>query len=167
LNVGTIIRSALRAIGLVAVTSGAAAVALVTLLAAQPAPAADNAAPVRLQALRGGAHVQQDIAPSGARQERDRAPHERDFVQQPPLIPHTITGYNITRNFNKCMDCHAWSKTRESGATKVSLTHFRDREGQELDNVSPRRYFCTQCHVAQTDARPLVGNDFVRARGMK
>jgi cytochrome c-type protein NapB len=27
--------------------------------------------------------------------------------------------------------------------------------------VSPRRYFCTQCHVVQTDAKPLVGSDFL------
>ena len=54
-----------------------------------------------------------------------------------------------------------------SGATKVSVTHFRAREGQELDNVSPRRYFCTQCHVAQTDAKPLVENTFQRARGLR
>ena len=34
------------------------------------------------------------------RTERDRPPIARDFVQQPPLIPHTIRGYNITQNFN-------------------------------------------------------------------
>ena len=124
-------------------------------------------APVKLQSLRSGTPVQQDTAPTGARQERDRAPHDRDFVQQPPLIPHTINGYAITKNFNKCMDCHAWAKTRESGATKVSVTHFRTREGAELDNISPRRYFCTQCHVPQTDAKPLVENTFQRARGLQ
>ncbi len=65
------------------------------------------------------------------------------------------------------MDCHAWQKTKGSGATKVSVTHFRDRGGQELDNISPRRYFCNQCHVAQTDAKPLVENTFKRARGLQ
>jgi cytochrome c-type protein NapB len=30
-----------------------------------------------------------------------------------------------------------------------------------LADVSRRRYFCTQCHVPQTDARPLVGNSFI------
>ena len=49
----------------------------------------------------------------------------------------------------------------------VSVTHFRTREGAELDNISPRRYFCTQCHVPQTDAKPLVENTFQRARGMQ
>ena len=57
------------------------------------------------------------------------------------MIPHGVGSYTITRNFNKCMDCHAWARTRESGATKVGVTHFRTRENQELDNISPRRYF--------------------------
>jgi cytochrome c-type protein NapB len=129
------------------------------------AQAADE--PVKLSSLRGGTPVNQDNPVVGAKQERDTAPKDRDFVQQPPLIPHTIAGYQITRNFNKCMDCHAWSKTKASGATKVSVTHFKTRDGTELDNVSPRRYFCTGCHVSQTDARPLVENTFQRARGLQ
>lgn len=94
------------------------------------------------------------------RNARDREPYPRDFVQQPPLIPHKVTGYTITRNFNKCMDCHAWSRAPESGATKVSVTHFKDRSGTELSNISPRRYFCLQCHVSQVEAPPLVNNTF-------
>lgn len=126
-----------------------------------------NATPVKLESLRGGTPVNQDNPSNAYKQERDRAPLDRDFVQQPPLIPHTIANYQITKNFNKCMDCHAWQKTKASGATKVSVTHFRAREGQELDNVSPRRYFCTQCHIPQTDAKPLVENTFQRARGLQ
>lgn len=99
--------------------------------------------------------------------EKDRAPIARDFVQQPPLIPHTTRGYNITKNFNKCMDCHAWSRYEQTGATKVSVAHFKDREGRESANISPRRYFCTTCHVAQTDAKPLVDNTFKRAEGLR
>ena len=101
------------------------------------------------------------------RNERDHAALPRDFVQQPPLIPHAIRGYDITKNFNKCMDCHAWSRARETGATKISLTHFRDRDGKELSTVSPRRYFCMQCHVPQTEARPLVQNTFRPAQGLR
>ena len=127
--------------------------------------AADD--PVLLKGLRGGTPVDRDNPPTASHQERDHPVSDRDFVQQPPLIPHSTAGYQITRNFNKCMDCHAWQKTQASGATKVGLTHFRAREGQELDNVSPRRYFCTQCHVAQTDAKPLVENTFQRARGLR
>ncbi len=133
-------------------------------------PAAEPVAatgPVKLKGLRGGTPMNQDNPPAASHQERDHAVAERDFVQQPPLIPHTTAGYQITKNFNKCMDCHAWQNTKASGATKVSVTHFRTREGMELDNISPRRYFCTQCHVAQTDARPLVDNTFQRARGLQ
>ena len=42
----------------------------------------------------------------------------------------------------------------------ISITHFMDRDGQVLADVTPRRYFCTECHVQQTDARPLVPNTF-------
>ena len=35
-----------------------------------------------------------------------------------------------------------------------------DRDGQALAAVSPRRYFCNQCHVVQKDVQPLVGNSF-------
>lgn len=131
-----------------------------------PAEGADQAA-VNVTGLRGSASLANDNPTAAFKQERDRAPLDRDFVQQPPLIPHTVAGYQITKNFNKCMDCHAWQKTKASHATKVSVTHFRTREGQELDNISPRRYFCTQCHVPQTDAKPLVDNTFQRARGLQ
>ena len=127
----------------------------------------DAKAPVKLQSLRAGTPVSQDNPPANHRQERDHPVGDRDFVQMPPLVPHSITGYQITKNFNKCMDCHAWQKTKESGATKISVTHFKTRDGVELDQVSPRRYFCTQCHVPQSDAKPLVGNTFERAKGMK
>lgn len=101
------------------------------------------------------------------RVERDRSPIPRDYVQQPPLVPHSIRDYRITANFNKCMDCHSWSRYQAAGATKVSITHFKDREGTELGNISPRRYFCTACHVPQTETRPLVENTFKRAEGLR
>jgi cytochrome c-type protein NapB len=34
------------------------------------------------------------------------------------------------------------------------------REGQMLADVSPRRYFCTACHVPQAEINPLVDNTF-------
>ena len=135
------------------------------VFAASNLMAADE--PVKLRGLRGGTPVNQDNPPAASHQERDHPVGDRDFVQQPPLIPHNTAGYQITKNFNKCMDCHAWQKAKNTGATKVSVTHFRNREGQELDNISPRRYFCIQCHVPQTDAKPLVENTFERARGLK
>ena len=90
--------------------------------------------------------------------ERDHGPADRDFVQQPPLIPHTTQGYQITLNFNKCMDCHSRVRAEETGAPTVAKSHFLDRDDKKLANISPRRYFCMQCHVPQFDAKPLVEN---------
>ena len=91
---------------------------------------------------------------------RDRDPIERDYVQQPPLIPHHIKGYTINMKSNKCLTCHSWANYKEAGATKISQTHFSDRENNVMANVAARRYFCTQCHVPQADAKPLVENTF-------
>ena len=128
-------------------------------------PAASAADAV--SSLRGRTVDQEALSPGNYSVEKDHAPAAREYVQQPPLIPHKIDGYNITTNFNKCMDCHSWTRYREAGATKVSLTHFKDRDGKELSNISPRRYFCNQCHVVQTDAKPLVGNTFKKAEGLR
>lgn len=92
--------------------------------------------------------------------DRDQPPIQRNYLQQPPIIPHTVKGYKITKNFNKCLDCHAWNRVQETGATKVGISHFKDRDGKELNNISPRRYFCLQCHVPQYNAKPLVNNTF-------
>lgn len=146
----------------------AASLGLCAALTAVGADApAGEANPTTVQSLRGRDVEAPDADPGNYRQERDRPPIPREYVQQPPLIPHVTEGYQITANFNKCMDCHSWTRYKETGATKVSLTHFKNREGQELSNISPRRYFCTQCHVPQTDARPLVGNSFKKAEGLR
>ena len=85
----------------------------------------------------------------------------RNYPEQPPVIPHKIDGYQIDTNYNQCLTCHARSAIEVSQAPMVSVTHFMDREGQFLASVSPRRFFCTQCHVPQSDARPLIENTFV------
>ena len=84
----------------------------------------------------------------------------RNYDLQPPTIPHRVDGYQIDKNFNKCLDCHARAKTDFSQAIPVSSTHYIDRSGKVLDHVSTRRYFCMQCHIAQDPVRPLVGNSF-------
>ena len=85
----------------------------------------------------------------------------RNYPEQPPVIPHSIDGYQIDINGNKCLSCHARARTGESQAPMVSITHFMDRDGQFLASVSPRRFFCTECHVPQSVAAPPVSNDFV------
>ena len=80
---------------------------------------------------------------------------------QPPTIPHRIDNYRVDKNSNKCMSCHKRSRTGESQAPMVSVTHFMDRDSNFLAEVSARRYFCEQCHVVQTDAPLLVESDFL------
>ena len=84
----------------------------------------------------------------------------RNYSLQPPIIPHRVDGYQVTKDFNKCLDCHAREKTAFSQAVPVSATHYIDRNGKTLDRISTRRYFCQQCHVAQDPVQPLVGNGF-------
>lgn len=85
---------------------------------------------------------------------------KRNYRYQPPVIPHRIDGYQVDKNFNKCLDCHARDKTAFSQAVPVSPTHYADRSGKVLDHISTRRYFCKQCHVAQENVPQLVGNGF-------
>jgi cytochrome c-type protein NapB len=115
----------------------------------------------RLESLRGDVSIE-SLSKLGAmfRPERDQELIPRNFQKQPPLIPHSIKGYNITQNFNKCMDCHSKERAEESGATKVAKSHYLDREDKKHANISPRRYFCLQCHVPQFDAKPLVENTY-------
>jgi cytochrome c-type protein NapB len=85
----------------------------------------------------------------------------RAYPDQPPVIPHSIEGYQLSVNTNRCLSCHKREFTQGSGAPMISVTHYITREGQMLADVSPRRYFCTACHVPQADVAPLIGNTFV------
>ncbi|EPX77941.1 nitrate reductase cytochrome c-type subunit [Salipiger mucosus] len=84
----------------------------------------------------------------------------RAYPEQPPIIPHSIQGYQLSVNANRCMTCHRREHVEGSGAPMISITHYMTREGQMLADVSPRRYFCTQCHVPQADTQALIGNTF-------
>lgn len=85
----------------------------------------------------------------------------RAYPEQPPVIPHSIEGYQLSVNANRCLSCHKREFTQGSGAPMISVTHYMTREGQMLADVSPRRYFCTACHVPQADTAPLVENTFI------
>jgi cytochrome c-type protein NapB len=121
-----------------------------------------------IQSLRGVETVDADsVAPEYKAYVKDRPPIARDYLQQPPLIPHQIEGYTINIRHNKCLSCHSWANYRSSRATKISQTHFESRDGAILANVSARRYFCTQCHVPQVDSAPLVENEFAPVEALK
>jgi nitrate reductase (cytochrome), electron transfer subunit len=111
--------------------------------------------------LRGPAPLDEEGPAPPMMPTRNTAEREpRNYPEQPPVIPHSIDGYQIDINGNKCLSCHARARTGESQAPMVSITHFMDRDGQFLASVSPRRFFCTECHVPQSVVTPPVSNDF-------
>ncbi|AEF46783.1 Nitrate reductase cytochrome c-type subunit (NapB) [Serratia sp. AS12] len=98
------------------------------------------------------------VGPISAPKQQERM--ALNYVNQPPMIPHSVDGYQVSKNTNRCLQCHGVEHYRTTGAPRISPTHFMDRDGRVLSDVAPRRYFCLQCHVPQTDAAPIVGNDF-------
>lgn len=130
--------------------------------------AATHALASHVQSLRGDIDPTEDtMAPEIQYYNKDGQPIDRDYLQQPPLIPHKIDAYRITIKHNKCLSCHSWQNYKSRNATKISQTHFESRDGLVLANVSARRYFCTQCHVPQTNAKPLVENEFTPVKALR
>jgi len=129
--------------------------ALLALAIAGTALAQEKVAPIR------GATPIPDLNPADTyRMEKHDRAIPRNNAWQPPIIPHNVKGYQITRNINTCMVCHSRKAALNTGATPVGKSHYVDREGKEHPNISTRRYFCLQCHVPQFDADPLVGNTY-------
>jgi cytochrome c-type protein NapB len=124
------------------------------LITATVAVASDNIA-----TLRGNA-IDEERNPPKMANVKDDERGRRSYPMQPPVIPHAIRNYRVDINSNKCLSCHSRKQTDASEAPMVSVTHYMDRDGNFLADVSPRRYFCEQCHVVQTNAATLVGNDF-------
>ena len=117
--------------------------------------------PGSLDALRRGIPLDQESRPLPMqRVENSDMRRKRAFPEQPPTIPHAIEGYQLDKNSNQCLRCHSRASADTFQAPMVSVTHFVNREGQVLASISARRYFCTHCHVVQTNAKPLVENEF-------
>jgi cytochrome c-type protein NapB len=79
----------------------------------------------------------------------------------PPLIPHRVDTYlPITADDNQCLDCH--DRPQDIGKTRpakppMSRDHYATAKLEEVDGT---RFNCTQCHVPQADAPPLVDSTF-------
>ncbi|WP_346796773.1 nitrate reductase cytochrome c-type subunit [Halomonas sp. Bachu 37] len=123
---------------------------------------AASAAEGELDALRGNVPLLEERTPEPLypveNQDLRRA---RAYPMQPPTIPHKIDNYQVDLNANRCMSCHSRQQVEQSQAPMVSVTHYMDRDGNFLAELSPRRYFCTQCHATQTTAPLAVENDFL------
>jgi len=132
-----------------------AALALAATLALAQAPKA-------VDAMRGVTPVGDESRPPplGNVENKD-VRRERAYSMQPPTIPHKIDNYQVDLNVNACLGCHSRGRAPVTQAVAVSVSHYMDRDGNFLATISPRRYFCEQCHVPQVDAKPLVGNSFL------
>jgi nitrate reductase (cytochrome), electron transfer subunit len=139
--------------------------ALAGVLAVLALPAiAQSAAQPTVKPIRGDTPIPETNRSGTYRMERHDRALPRNYPQQPPVIPHNVKGYQITRNVNMCMVCHAKTAAPTTGATPVGKSHYVDRDGKEWPNISTRRYFCLQCHIPQFDADPLVSNTFKPAQ---
>ncbi len=135
-----------------------AVLSTMAMLAVTTVALADN----QVATLRGAVSLDQDTdPPTIAKVLNTDIRQVRNYPEQPPVIPHKIDGYQIDFKYNQCLTCHSRTAIEISQAPMISITHFMNREGQFLASVSPRRYFCNQCHVTQSDARPLIENTFV------
>lgn len=105
------------------------------------------------------ATVEEELAPLNNYQ-LDEGRFSRNYRQQPPLIPHSIDNYQVDLKANRCLSCHDWTNAAERRAPTLSMTHYQDRDGNQLNEVSGSRWFCTQCHVPQANAPALVDNHF-------
>lgn len=114
-----------------------------------------------ISTLRGEVDLnKEDTAPTMGKVMNEDIKRQRDYPMAPPTIPHKVDNYPVNKNANKCMSCHSRVNSEDSQAPAVSVTHYMNRDGNFLAEISPRRYFCNQCHVVQLDSKPLVENEF-------
>ena len=61
-------------------------------------------------------------APPQAQPLTDDLRKVRAYPEQPPVIPHSIEGYQLSVNTNRCLSCHKREFTEGSGAPMISVT---------------------------------------------
>ena len=139
-------------------------ISLLALLSISVVACAITAQPV--SSLRSGDVAAADTAPLtqayAGKMPGQQALITRNFKEEPPLIPHSIDGFEeITATGNACLDCHISDQFNGKKMPRVGPSHLRKPAlagaAPELDM---QRWQCNSCHVAQTDAKPLIGNDF-------
>ena len=91
-----------------------------------------------------GVDFSQSPEVSGTQEGAIRMPKEQDrmplnYVNQPPMIPHSVEGYQVTTNTNRCLQCHGVESYRTTGAprispTPVSYTHLQPQLNSQLCN---------------------------------
>lgn len=141
-------------------------VIMLVLAAAVLAASAPLHSQDELKSLRGANPIDEpSVAPESRQSKRGNEPIPRETDQQPPLIPHEISAFQVNLEKNTCLRCHEAKGSESSNATPISRSHYLGREGEETGELSGSRYFCTLCHAPQADVEPLVGNEFKSAAG--
>lgn len=88
---------------------------------------------------------------------------DRSYENSPPMIPHSLEGLvPITLELNMCVTCHLPDVAKDTGATPVPPSHMFNFRTGKSDNgkLDDSRYYCTQCHVPQSNAPLIVKNQF-------
>jgi cytochrome c-type protein NapB len=118
-----------------------------------------------ISSLRGASEIPAtNASPELMKFVKDKENVARTFEEQPPVVPHESEKYTINLKENKCLECHMKQPGKdEAKSVEMSESHFINRKGEKLDKPAGARHFCTQCHVPQVDAPPLVGSDFQAA----
>lgn len=100
---------------------------LLVLLGAPAAFAADLGYPLDAPApdgrRPGGTLAESRPAPPLAAEENKDLKRERNYPEQPPTIPHSIVGYRIDKDSNKCLSCHSRANSARTQAVMISITH--------------------------------------------
>ncbi len=70
-----------------------------------------------------GVDFSQSPEVSGTQEGAIRMPKEQErmplnYVNQPPMIPHSVEGYQVTTNTNRCLQCHGVESYRTTGAPR-------------------------------------------------
>jgi cytochrome c-type protein NapB len=91
----------------------------------------------------------------------------RAWEGAPPQIPHRVEMYlPVVAADNQCLDCHDTPKyigkpknmdRTVKNKSPMSADHYTS---DALDTVAGARFNCTQCHVPQSNAAPLVDNTY-------
>ena len=94
-------------------------------------------------------------------------PLPRAWENAPPQIPHGVDKFlPIVAADNQCLDCHDVPKYIDKpmntdrtvkSKSPMSRDHYASND---LDEVSGARFTCTQCHVPQSNAAPLVESTY-------
>lgn len=114
-----------------------------------------------LSGLRGEVPVNEDNVQVEPYQMQEGITLHKNYRQQPPLIPHKIEKYQINLKANQCLRCHSWPYNSDFKTVAAPESHFIDAQsGNRTDNIAAGRWFCTQCHVPQSNAPELIDNIF-------